>query len=201
MKQCATCRVLLPLSSCTRASNQKSGLNCRCRTCMKVDDAARHTRRMADQSALLVHRAGRRAYYARTAAARRARSRQYYALNRAEMARWQREYVQAHPGLMDAARERRRVRKLGVLVNDFTQAQWLELKAAYKQRCASCGTKPRRVTQDHIPPLFLGGSHTLHTIVPACQRCHSAKSVGLPPAPVQPLLLTIAVASSARRPA
>ena len=95
-----------------------------------------------------------------------------------------------------AKEKRRRARKLMAPQNDLTAAQWREIKAAFKFRCAYCGVKPKRLEQDHVVPLSKGGNHTASNIVPACGPCNRHKHTGPPPVPVQPLLLTV---SRARR--
>lgn len=81
----------------------------------------------------------------------------------------------------------RKARLRGIEVNDLTAEQWTDIKAAFGQRCAYCGTKPQVLTMDHVVPLVEGGWHTALNIVPACQSCNSRKNDG--PAPeYQPLL-------------
>jgi 5-methylcytosine-specific restriction endonuclease McrA len=74
-------------------------------------------------------------------------------------------------------------------------AQWHELQAAQKHRCAYCGKRCKgKLTQDHVTPLGPDGPHTLHNIVAVCASCNSRKGRRGPLSPVQPLLLTIAPA-------
>lgn len=190
MKHCSKCKYLLPRDQFNKASNQKSGLTPWCKACLKANDAARWAALKADPVALAAHRARVMAYYHRTRSARRANALRWYAANSVRQAARHAAYLRAHPGIMDAASERRRALKAGAPVNDFTLAQWREMKAAYDNRCAYCGKKQKRLTMDHITPLYLGGSHTLHNIVPACKTCNSRKYTGPPLCPVQPLLLT-----------
>lgn len=88
-----------------------------------------------------------------------------------------------------AQTERYRARKRHAPINDFTVAQWQEMKAHYGNRCVYCGRKMVRLAQDHITPLSQGGAHTRSNIVPACQSCNSKKGKGAPLRPIQPLLL------------
>jgi 5-methylcytosine-specific restriction endonuclease McrA len=76
---------------------------------------------------------------------------------------------------------RRRARILAAPINDFTDAQWTQLKRNFNQRCAYC-RKKRRLTRDHVIPLSKGGSHTVSNIVPACQSCNSSKGTKARPA-------------------
>ena len=89
---------------------------------------------------------------------------------------------------------RKRARKHADPINDLSPAQWQEILTAYGHRCVYCGRKVKSLTQDHITPLFKGGSHTASNVVPACRSCNSKKSTGPPLVPIQPLLLTIAPA-------
>lgn len=93
-----------------------------------------------------------------------------------------------HAQTLEATRKRR-ARKKRSATNDFTDAEWQEMKAHYGHRCVYCGRKLQRLTQDHLTPLHLGGAHTKQNIVPACQSCNSKKYLGPPLVPVQPLLL------------
>ena len=75
---------------------------------------------------------------------------------------------------------RRRARKQG-LPATLTVEQWLAIQVAYKHRCAYCGSKPKKLTQDHVVPLSKGGGTTPDNIVPACTSCNSRKHAGPPP--------------------
>jgi 5-methylcytosine-specific restriction endonuclease McrA len=90
-----------------------------------------------------------------------------------------------------AMQQRRRALRNGAPRSDLTAAQWTAIKAHYSYRCVYCGTKPKRLTQDHVTPLSKGGSHTVSNIVPACRSCNSRKGTGGPIVPIQPLLLSI----------
>jgi 5-methylcytosine-specific restriction endonuclease McrA len=98
-------------------------------------------------------------------------------------------YQRAHPEWAHSQVAKHRARRLCAPVSDFTEAQWRAMKDFYDHRCAYCGKKPKRLTQDHITPLSKGGSHTLSNIVPACRSCNSSKGTKAPLTPVQPLLL------------
>ena len=112
--------------------------------------------------------------------------------NRARQREYETRYRREHPEKIKAKSDRRRAHHAQAPINDFTLAQWQEIKAAYGHTCAYCGRKMQRLSQDHITPLSKGGTHTASNIVPACQSCNSQKHTGPVPVPVQPLLLTIA---------
>lgn len=101
--------------------------------------------------------------------------------------KWQRD----NPDKVLARGQRRRAREANVPISDLTADQWREIQESYDHRCAYCLRKFKgRLTQEHITPISLGGSHTVWNIVPACQSCNSKKHTGPPLVPVQPLLLT-----------
>ncbi len=58
---------------------------------------------------------------------------------------------------------------------NLTLREWEELKAAYDSRCAYCGKKQERLSQDHVIALDNGGQHRITNIVPACRSCNSRK--------------------------
>ena len=109
--------------------------------------------------------------------------------------RWRAE----HPEKVHEYVRKRRAEKHNAPINDFTAAQWQEMKEHYGYKCVYCGRKMQRLTQDHITPLSQGGSHTASNIVPACQSCNSKKRAGAPLVPVQPLLFTIQPSRAKRR--
>lgn len=130
-------------------------------------------------------------------------NREYRNRNKEKIAAKQREYRRRNKFILNAykrrqyakqpwqaieRRQRRRARILGALKNDLTPQQWEAIKAHYKHRCVYCGTRPKRLTKDHILPLSKGGNHSVDNVVPACLSCNSRKQAGAPPKPVQPLL-------------
>jgi len=98
-------------------------------------------------------------------------------------------YLATHPHVVAQHNGRRRAAKANAPINDLTAAQWETIKAQFGYRCAYCGHKVKKLTQDHIIPLSKGGSHTMSNIVPACKSCNSKKRDRAPLIPVQPLLL------------
>lgn len=57
----------------------------------------------------------------------------------------------------------------------LTILQWEAILVAYKGRCAYCGKKAPKLTQDHVVPVSKGGGYTAENIVPACKSCNSRK--------------------------
>lgn len=72
-------------------------------------------------------------------------------------------------------REKAAARLVKCEVKDFTFADWHKVVAEFDSRCAYCMRKMRRLTRDHVVPLFKGGNHTISNIVPACRSCNSSK--------------------------
>ena len=109
---------------------------------------------------------------------------QYRAFNREKI----RLKEASHPEMNSARCARRRARRLGATISNFTATQWHIMKEHLGNRCVYCGQKTKRLTQDHLTPLIKGGNHTVSNILPACQRCNSSKNAGPVLTPVQPFL-------------
>lgn len=88
-----------------------------------------------------------------------------------------RRWSQNNPEKVIAKRTRRRAMLSGAEINDFTGNEWKELLKEFNYTCAYCGCNDKKLTQDHIIPLKLGGNHTKSNIVPACQSCNSRKGI------------------------
>ena len=99
--------------------------------------------------------------------------------NRERRAETNRAWQAANPEKRRATARLYRARKLGA-IGAITVDQWASIKAAYAWRCAYCGKKPASLTQDHVIPLSLGGSHIPANIVPACRSCNSSKGTRPP---------------------
>lgn len=104
-----------------------------------------------------------------------AKARAYYANHRPEcLARsvaWRRKNYQKH---LESCRKRTALKRAAG-VDRLTAAQWEAIKEAFKFRCAYCGRKPKRLTQDHVKALMRGGPHISSNVVPACAPCNSKK--------------------------
>lgn len=83
---------------------------------------------------------------------------------------------------------RHKAKKFSAPINDFTAEQWIFILTIYKNRCAYCDKKQKKLTQDHITPLSKDGPNTMTNIVPACGSCNSRKHNGPPLRQVQPIL-------------
>ena len=216
LKRCGHCKQRKSLDAFSYHKNTKDGLKDRCKTCenasakiyratpqvktrqesyQQVYRAAHSEQRMVYQQAYRAAHPGQTNAYQK--AHRTAHPEQVSASKKAyraehleqEKAR-KKAYHAAHLEQAKTQKNRRRARKSGAAVNDFTHAQWMTLQAAFDHRCAYCGKRAKgKLTQDHITPVTQHGPYTLHNIVPACKSCNSKKHTGPPLSPVQPLML------------
>ncbi|UJP40303.1 HNH endonuclease [Cellulomonas palmilytica] len=69
---------------------------------------------------------------------------------------------------------RRRARRLSLVDNDLTTAQWDALLAAWGG-CAYCGCTGRALQRDCVLPISRGGRYTVDNVVPACGPCNASK--------------------------
>jgi len=98
-----------------------------------------------------------------------------------------RDWKRRNPAQVSIQRYRRRL-NFQNCVADLTEAQWSQIKAAYKHRCGYCH-KRKPLTQDHVIPVSKGGDHTASNIIPACGPCNSRKNARLPIVVYQPHLI------------
>lgn len=103
------------------------------------------------------------------------KSKRYREEHRESLRAMYRAWKKAHPKEVIAQNQARRAMKHHAPINDFTLAQWEEIKRACGHRCVYCGRVSQRLTQDHVRPLISGGSHTADNIVPACRSCNAKK--------------------------
>ena len=81
----------------------------------------------------------------------------------------------SHAEARRASDLRRRSREReSILLGQHTEAQWRDLCARHKRRCAIC-KKQKILTRDHILPLRLGGGDEITNIQPLCRECNSRK--------------------------
>ncbi len=71
--------------------------------------------------------------------------------------------------------KKRKSRKKGAAVCDFTAQQWAQMKIDYDNCCFYCTEPCDALTQDHMTPLSKGGDHTASNIVPSCVSCNCRK--------------------------
>lgn len=94
--------------------------------------------------------------------------------NRDHRNSYAREWRKNNPEKVRLTNQRIRAKRKLVIVNDFTEQQWQELKLLYNYCCAYCGEQVA-LTIDHVVPLSRGGQNTLNNIVPACGKCNRKK--------------------------
>ena len=163
-------------------------------------DRAKESKRVYNAANRKKLRASRKAYYAAHKEDEAKRNRLYRETHPEYDRLWQethkesvrlrvRAYAIANPDVHRATMGRRRAQKLGAVAT-LTAAQWKAIVVAYKGRCAYCGKKPQKITQDHVLALARGGHHTAENVVPACMPCNFRKHTGLPPL-IPPLRLLL----------
>jgi 5-methylcytosine-specific restriction endonuclease McrA len=69
---------------------------------------------------------------------------------------------------------RRRKRRLDLVDNDLTAAQWAALKEAW-HGCAYCGATDGTLQRDCVMAISRGGRYTVENVVPACASCNMSK--------------------------
>ncbi len=70
---------------------------------------------------------------------------------------------------------RRRKRRMGMVTNDLTAAQWVAIREAWSG-CAYCGSTDVSLQRDCVLPISRGGRYTLTNVVPACLACNTSKN-------------------------
>jgi 5-methylcytosine-specific restriction endonuclease McrA len=85
-----------------------------------------------------------------------------------------RRFPTAKPAAARARYARRRQRRLSLVDNDLTPAQWADLLAAWGG-CAYCGAEGASLQRDCVMPISRGGRYTVGNVVPACPTCNASK--------------------------
>jgi len=193
-KRCARCGFVLDIELFNREAASKDGRGRWCRACHKTY-AAERPRPPLSEDKRKHYRARARAAYAADPDSRRSyiyawrESRPGYALavdrkyrtNHVEECRERRRaWQKSHPEYNRAqTRDHNHRKRAGGLPSDVNRQSWEVLVVEWNGRCAYCGIRPERITQDHVVPLARGGSHTIANLRPACQRCNSSKGTKL----------------------
>lgn len=100
--------------------------------------------------------------------------RAYAAAHKETIALRRKIFKKTYPERYRQYQHRRRARKSTGL-STANVAHEKAIKAAYKYRCAYCGTKPKKLTIDHVIALSRGGGHIPENLAPACGPCNSRK--------------------------
>lgn len=206
MKICINCLLEKPLADFHKHKNYPDGYRNTCKACIKPYSKAyyvRHREQLLHKMSLYAEtnkeqiRTYKAAWYQERSeelkARARARRKAAPDIFKAKDYAYKKTHRDMYLRVQAAAHKRRRAKKAGALLNDFSAAQWRELQEQFDHCCAYCGKRAKgHLTQDHITPISKGGMHTLGNIVPACRACNSKKRDKEPLSPVQPLLLTLA---------
>ena len=107
-------------------------------------------------------------YYATHKAQYKASNKAYHTSHVEHRKMYLASYRAAHREESNNASITRRARKAS-LPATLTCSEWEGIKAAYKYKCAYCGRKFHRLTQDHVIPVSKVGGTIKENIVPACQ--------------------------------
>jgi hypothetical protein len=129
---------------------------------------------------------------------KRVRTEAYYARRREKHQERMQENPESVRKVWRNSSRSRRASLMGAAINDFTEAQFEEMKALYGYRCVYCPTnckacknRTHELTPDHITPISKGGDNTARNIVPACLPCNKKKNRYAVLKPVQPVLLLL----------
>lgn len=211
MKACSRCSVERPLSDYYTDRTGRDGYRAECKPCIRSrmqgyyrehrDESLVRSRRWFVENRGIAHDHAKKYYegHREQVIARTSRNHTTrWATQREKEQARHRQWRQQNPETASQRKKRRRALKYGAEIRDLTRRQWDEIKALYGYRCAYCGERPLRLTQDHVIPLARGGNHTASNIVPACKSCNSKKRTGPPPT-YQPLLMVPISATLPRR--
>lgn len=103
----------------------------------------------------------------------------YYKRNRGRMLRSRWLYYRKNRAKVTEARHRRRcAARNGESGENFTGAEFDELRAVVGFECVACHRGERlvgRLEPDHIVPVSKGGSNRIENIQPLCKQCNSGK--------------------------
>ena len=180
MKQCTRCGIITdeyyPDKRC------RDGFTSACKSCCRK---AKNAWRAQNLERARIYDRER---YKNNLGTRKATNRKSYIRHAAKRRQYIKKWRKDNPDKRLATEKKRRARKYGTHCSTLTTSQWKAIKKYWRDRCAYCGTKPKRLTQDHVTPLSKRGTHTASNVVPSCQLCNSKKGTGEPLRPVQTML-------------
>lgn len=107
------------------------------------------------------------------------RSREWYAINQEQGCLYSRDWRARNPGQRSVQAHRRRTRRAGGGVFEFSDRDWRRLVARYRGCCAYCGVKHLQLQREHVIPIARGGRHSAGNILPVCPRCNGSKKAKL----------------------
>jgi len=130
-------------------------------------------RRTAYASDIEARRAAQRVIAMHNPEARRAARRAWYQRNAEKMRAYNAASKRLHSESTRAMNQRRRALKAAA-PGTLTAEDIAAVSSAQGHRCAWCSLK-RKLTVDHITPLFRGGHHIKSNIQMLCRSCNSKK--------------------------
>lgn len=155
VKRCSRCGETKKADEFYQRPEVHSGLTSWCRACMKASYAARYPRERAIIQARAIE-------WNKTHQEKRRETNRRWALKNVER--------QRANGINQQAR-----RRAAHQDSDVTVEWWESLIEGWEGRCAYCGVRPLKLTQDHVRPISRGGRHMKSNLLPACQPCNSSK--------------------------
>ena len=179
-KLCTACQCVLPNAMFRPDPRGYIRAHMRCRPCLakhrREYNGERREHLSAVQKAWREARPDKQVLYHKTAHAKMMATPARKARQYAAIAAW----YKANPEFASLKQSKRRAWKEAADRNDFTRAQWREIKEAFGHCCVYCGKAWLKLSHDHIIPLIQGGDHTAENIVPACVSCNSSKQARAP---------------------
>lgn len=82
-----------------------------------------------------------------------------------------------------------RAKKKGSQTEVITAEKWCGIISKFGGMCAYCGSKDKKLTQDHVLPISKGGGHVIENLVPACMDCNRKKSGRTPEEANMPIII------------
>ncbi len=120
-----------------------------------------------------VERAQVRARYRRRSDIVKAQARKWREENPDKVRKSTEAWRRAHPDRVVAFHQNRRTRLANAPGDGVSSAEWAERFRLFGGFCAYCDQPAEHM--DHVIPLFLGGSHDIFNVVPACASCNASK--------------------------
>ena len=154
IKMCSKCKQYFPATTDYFRANkyEKTGLECRCKTCAKEHDSLT---------------------YNRTEEKKR-----YFTANKDKIISLKKAYIKEcykkNPQKFFNYAHKRKALKNQLPCN-FSIEEWEDCKKHFNTECAYCGTKASCLSRDHFVPITKQGEYTKNNIIPACKTCNSSK--------------------------
>lgn len=194
-KCCRVCKQWHPLSNFTKYKRSADRLSYDCKDCDRVryrkwleSDKENNLARMRENAHKPERRARRSEYYKKyysvTREERHRHYKEYYAINRADVllrrrARYEqykprrRQWLANNRARHTAQYHRYKARKLAN-GGTYTLTHWDALCNWFGRTCLRCQSTGK-LTVDHVIPLNLGGSNSIHNLQPLCLSCNCSK--------------------------